>query len=266
MELQLSHGFTHWMSGIFGLIVGSFVNVVVARLPQGESVIRPRSRCPSCRSPIAAYDNIPLLSYLLLRGKCRNCQAAISARYPLIELMTALLFLAAEIRWGWSPLLWIRDWPFIAILVAITFIDLDHRLIPDPLSLGGLVLGILTCWLNPAHAEAIGWLSSLSGAALGFGVFFLLAWVYEKLSGRAGLGGGDVKLLAMLGAFLGPGGVWMTILLSSVLGSVIGISWAWFEKKSADPQDFMKVAIPYGPFLVIGGLYYYFLGDYYSLI
>lgn len=180
----------HGMSIVFGLIVGSFVNVVVARLPQGQSVVRPRSRCPSCLSPIAAYDNIPLLSYLILRGKCRNCQTRISARYPLIELMTALLFLATEIRFGWSPLLWIRDWPFVAILVAITFIDLDHRLIPDPLSLGGLALGILTCWVNPAQAEAIGWFRSLSGAGLGFGVFFLLAWIYQKISGRAGLGGG----------------------------------------------------------------------------
>jgi leader peptidase (prepilin peptidase)/N-methyltransferase len=244
----------HAWSLLLGLMVGSFLNVVIARLPHGESVVKPRSRCPSCGKLIAWYDNIPVLSFSLLRAKCRHCQKRISFRYPLVELMTGVLFLAAEVRYGWSLSLWIRDWPFLAILVAVTFIDLDHRIIPDPLSLGGLVLGLLTCFLDPRISA----LQSVIGAALGFGVFFLLAWGYQKYSGKSGLGGGDVKLLAMLGAFLGPSGVFSTILISSVLGSVVGIGWALIKGK----KDLMKVSIPYGPFLVVGGLYYYLFGDF----
>jgi len=262
MNLFLPAWFTHAMSLSFGLVVGSFVNVVVARLPQGLSVTKPRSRCPSCEKGIAWYDNIPVLSYLYLRGKCRHCKKSISLRYPLIELMTAVVFLAAEVRYGWSPLLWIRDWPWIAILMAITFIDLEHRLIPDVLSLGGLALGLLTCWIGSSQLEPLGWFSSITGALLGFSIFYLLAWSYQKFSGRSGLGGGDIKLLAMLGAFLGPMAVLTTILISSVLGSVVGISWAWIEKtmqrKPGAEQDLMKASIPYGPFLVIGALYSYF--------
>ncbi|MCM2276760.1 MAG: prepilin peptidase [Oligoflexia bacterium] len=245
-------GYLNGMALSVGLIIGSFLNVVVARLPHDQSVIRPRSRCPGCGKGIAWYDNVPVVSYLVLRGKCRHCSMRISPRYPIIELLTGTLFFAAMAQFGLSPALLLRDLPFLAILVAVTFIDLEHRIIPDELSLGGLALGLATCWFDPRLA----WTQALLGAALGFGFFYGLAWAYEKYSGRSGLGGGDVKLLAMLGAFLGPVGVFATILISSVTGSIVGVGWALAQRK----KEVMTSAIPYGPFLVIGGLYYYLFG------
>lgn len=241
------------IAAAFGLVVGSFVNVLIARMPLRKSVVRPGSCCPACLKPIRWYDNIPVISYLFLRGRCRDCSKPISLRYPVVELLTALLFVAVVQRFGWSFLVPVRDWPFVAILVAVTFIDLDHRIIPDPLSLGGLVLGIATAGWVPG----LGWAASLIGAALGFSVFFGFAWIYEKGTGRSGIGGGDIKLLAMLGAFLGLQGVFVTVLISSVLGSVIGLIWAALQRE----KNVMKAAVPFGPFLVIGGLCYYFFGD-----
>jgi leader peptidase (prepilin peptidase)/N-methyltransferase len=171
----------------------------------------------------------------------------------MIEFLTALLFLAVRMKFGWSVPLFIKHWPFVSILLAITFIDLEFRMIPDVLSLGGLALGLLTAWIGPYP----GWLASLTGAALGFGIFYSLAWIYQKLNHRAGLGGGDIKLIAMLGAFLGPSGVFVTILISSVFGSLVGVLWAISSRQ----KDLMKFAIPFGPFLVLGALSYYLLGD-----
>ncbi len=245
---------THLISLILGLIVGSFLNVVVVRLPLGKSIVAPRSSCPSCHQVIRWYDNIPVLSYLLLRGQCRQCRAAISSRYPMIECLTALLFVAVELKVGVSSALVLRHWPLVSILLAVTFIDLEHRIIPDSLSLGGTVLGFLTSFLS----LEIGWRSSLVGFLVGFGFFYLMALVYLQLRGRSGMGGGDIKLLGMIGTFIGWQGVFVTILLSSVLGSVVGLLWArWTSQK-----DLMKFAIPYGPFLVLGALcYYLFLSD-----
>ncbi len=240
---------------VLGLLIGSFLNVVVVRLPQKKSIVFPPSQCTSCKAKIRWWDNIPVVSYIFLLGKCRNCRKKISFRYPVIELLTGLLFLTARIRFGWSPLLFIHDWPFLALLVAITFIDLEHRIIPDSLSLGGLVLGLTTSWFVPSFGLS----SALIGAGVGFGVFYLLAWGYEKYSGVMGLGGGDIKLLAMLGSFVGLGGVYATILIASVFGSLIGIGWGLVTGK----KGLMKVSIPFGPFLVFGALYYYFLGEIY---
>lgn len=236
-----------------GLIVGSFVNVVIARLPSRSSIVKPASHCPLCKNPIHWRDNVPILSFLLLRGRCRHCRTSISPRYPVVEALTAVLFMAAQARLGWGPELWIRAWPFMAALVAITFIDFEHRIIPDPLSLGGLAFGLLTCSLD----SRMPWISAVLGAGLGFGTFYFFSWLYHRLTGRSGLGGGDVKLLAMLGAFLGPLGVFVTILISSVFGSLIGIFWAFFTRQ----KNVMRTAIPYGPFLVVGGLYFYLLGE-----
>lgn len=141
----------------------------------------------------------------------------------------------------------------MVLFMAITFIDLQRRIIPDQLSLGGLVLGLATCWM----VEDPGWKASLIGAGLGFGLFYALAWLYQRSRQRAGLGGGDIKLLAMIGAFVGPMGIFATVFISSVLGSILGLSWAYFSKE----KNLMQVSIPFGPFLVIGGLYYYLLGD-----
>ncbi len=249
---------------IFGLLVGSFLNVVIARLPSGESLVAPPSHCPKCQNRIRWWDNIPVLSYLLLRGQCRSCKTKISIRYPLIELLTGFLFLAASIRFGVTPLLFFRDLPFLAILISVTFIDLEHRLIPDKLSLGGLILGLVTSFFTPG----LGIVSALIGAGVGFGFFYAVAWFYVWRTGQSGLGGGDIKLLAMLGSFIGVFGVLTTILMSSVLGSIMGLIWAWSQKSkdAVDPitgesNSLMKVSIPYGPFLVLGALYYYLLGD-----
>lgn len=168
--------------------------------------------------------------------------------------MTGLLFFTTAYRFGVSPLLFIHDLPFVATLIAITFIDIDHRIIPDELSLGILVLGLLTAGFVPG----LGWPQSLIGAAMGFAIFYGFAWVYEKRTGRSGMGGGDIKLIAGLGAFVGPMGVMGTILVSSLLGSVIGLGFGLFKKE----ERLMKVSIPYGPFLVIGGLYSYWIGDF----
>jgi leader peptidase (prepilin peptidase)/N-methyltransferase len=250
---------------LLGLVIGSFLNVVVCRLPVGISVWRPASRCPSCLKGVHWFDNLPVLSWLLLRGRCRHCRAPISIRYPLIEFMTAVLFLAAWLKFGTSIALFARDLPFLAILVAVTFIDLEHRIIPDELSLGGLVWGLLLAVaLRGGYGSHIGVMTSFGGAFLGFFLFFALSWCYLRISGRVGLGGGDVKLLAMLGAFLGPAGVFATILISSVSGSVVGIAWAlWCRRRGieAASSNIMSASIPYGPFLVIGALYYYLLGD-----
>ncbi len=250
----------HTASFVFGALIGSFTNVIVARLPRGQSIVRPASHCPNCTKPVLKRDNVPILSYLWLRGRCRHCREPISPRYPVIEFLGGLLFLAAELKFGWSPLLVARDWPFITLLLAVTFIDLEHRIIPDSLSLGGLALGLVTCWFVPD----LGWAQGFAGAAIGFGLFYLLAWGYRSFAGRSGLGGGDIKLLAMLGAFLGPAGVFATIMISSILGSIVGIAWGLVARRASSEgqeSNLMGLAIPYGPFLVIGGLYYYFLGD-----
>lgn len=233
--------------------MGSFLNVVILRLPLEKSLVKPGSSCPRCRKRIRWFDNIPVVSYLLLRGKCRNCKKAISARYPLVEFLTALLFFASYQQWGWGVELWVRIWPFLASLVAITFIDLDHRIIPDELSLGGLVYGLATSWIS----TDLSFSSSLIAAVVGFSIFYFFAWAYEKIAHKDGLGGGDIKFLAMLGAFLGLSGVFYTILLSSISGSLLGIFWALATRK----KNLMGLAIPYGPFLVLGALIYLFFKD-----
>lgn len=242
-----------WIVGYLGLVLGSFANVVIHRLPRDKSVVSPPSACPRCNSRVRWVDNIPVISFLLLRGRCRSCKESISIRYPIIELLMAALFLLCYARFGANALLFARDLPLMFLAVVITFIDLDHRIIPDELSYGGLALGLATAYWT----ADLGLFSSILGAALGFSMFFALAWVYEWRTGKQGLGGGDIKLLAMIGAFVGPLGVFHTILISSVLGSVIGIALAIAQKRSS----LMGVAIPYGPFLMIGALYYYFLGE-----
>ena len=246
-----------WVLNLFvltlGLVVGSFTNVLVARMPRGISISHPPSRCPLCLTAVRWRDNVPVLSYLLLRGRCRGCKAPISIRYPLIEVLSALLYLALKLRFGLSWLLLARYFPFATLCLTITFIDLEHRIIPDKLSLPGIVLGLATSW----WVADLGFLHAALGAAAGFGGFYLVAVLYEKYSGKSGLGGGDVKLLAMMGAFLGTWGVLATVLISSVVGSVIGVGWALATRQ----RNIMSSAIPYGPFLVIGGLYYSLLGE-----
>jgi leader peptidase (prepilin peptidase) / N-methyltransferase len=235
---------------VLGAMIGSFLNVCICRLPNEESIVFPGSRCPQCRKPIRFYDNIPLLSYLLLRGKCRHCGAPISIQYPLVEGITGLSSLFLFIRFGPS-LSYLVYFAFVGALIAITVIDLYHQIIPDVISLPGIVVGLLASLIVPQ----ITFLNSLIGVLLGGGSLFLVATVYHWLFKREGMGGGDVKLLAMIGAFLGWKAVILTIFLSSFIGSVTGIILILIKGK-----DF-KYAIPFGPFLSAGAVISLFYGE-----
>ena len=238
------------VSIIFGAMVGSFLNVCIHRLPKEESIVRPGSHCPKCKTPIRFYDNIPLLSYLLLGGKCRHCKAPISIQYPIVEAITALSSFFLFITFGFS-LSFFYYFSFVAALIAITVIDLYHQIIPDVISLPGIVIGLLGSLVIPQ----ITFWSSLIGVISGGGSLFLVATVYQWLFKREGMGGGDVKLLAMIGAFLGWKAVILTIFLSSFIGSIIGITVMLIKGK-----DF-KYAIPFGPFLALGAVISLFWGE-----
>jgi leader peptidase (prepilin peptidase)/N-methyltransferase len=239
------------LAAITGAAIGSFLNVVIYRLPHGFHLGLPsRSACPKCKRRLRWYENIPILSYLVLRGRCAGCSSLVSLRYPLVEVLTALLFVAVYKYFGIS-LSTLYYWVFVAALLAITFIDLDHRIIPDAISLPLAALGVAGSFLIPQ----LGILSSVLGVLLGGGLFWFMGWAYEKATGREGLGFGDVKMLAMIGAFLGPKGTIGTILISSVSGSIVGLVLMIAHKKN------LKLAIPYGPFLALGALIYLFWGD-----
>ena len=234
---------------ILGCVLGSFYNVVIYRLPLGQSIVRPASRCPACGHAIAAYDNIPLVSYLLLGGKCRRCKTPISLRYPIVEGISGLLALLLFRRYGLHPQLAI-EFIFCSLLLIIAMIDLDTGLIPDILSLPGIVLGLALSFLTPR----LSWWDSLLGIILGGGIFYLIARVYTLIRRKEGLGGGDIKLLGMIGAFLGWKGVAFTILVSSVSGTIIALPLMWRSAKGLGSE------LRYGPFLAFGAVSYIFLG------
>ena len=229
----------------YGLCVGSFLNVCIYRLPLNRSIVRPGSSCPSCGMAIRWYDNIPILSYLILRGRCRHCQSAFSFRYPAIEALTGGFALIALYAFGPTTNALVH-FLFFSVLITITFIDLDHRIIPDAISLPGIPLFFGLAFLVPNMT----WQESAMGIAVGGGSLWLVAFIYERLTGNTGMGGGDVKLLAMMGAFIGWKGVLFTVFFSSLTGSVIGITLMLIQKGN------MKLAIPYGPFLATGGIVY----------
>lgn len=239
----------YFFAFIFGAVVGSFLNVCICRLPEGRSIVFPPSACPLCGYQIRWYDNIPIVSFLILRAKCRACHAPISWRYPLVEALNGILTLLLFIKAG-PTLPFLALFLFCSSLVVITFIDLDHQIIPDSISLPGILIGFLFSFFLPWS----GWLNSLSGILLGGGSLFLVAWGYEKLTGKEGMGGGDVKLLAMMGAFLGWRSVPFIIFAASLVGSVIGVSVMMAQKKDG------KLAIPFGPFLAFGAVLYIFYG------
>jgi leader peptidase (prepilin peptidase)/N-methyltransferase len=224
--------FLAW-SALVGATVGSFLNVVVARVPAGLSVVRPRSRCPRCQAPIAWYDNVPVLSWLLLRARCRACGAPISARYPLVELLVAGL--AAFAAWRHGPsLAWAGEVGFLSLLVALAFIDLDTWLLPWALTVPLAGLGLL---LGAAGATPAGGLRAAAlGGAAGFGFFLAVHVVGEKVFKREALGFGDVVLLGGIGAWLGPLGLLPVILLSSLQGAAVGIALLLAGRGSASPR------------------------------
>jgi len=227
---------------LFGAAVGSFLNVCIYRLPEDKSIISPGSHCPQCLKPIRYYDNIPLLSYLLLRGKCRFCGSRISPQYWIVELLTAsfsvLLFLLYPV------VEYLIYFALFCSLVVITFIDLKHQIIPDVISIPGIGAGFLASLVLPR----ITWVDSLLGIALGGGILYAVAMGYYLITKTEGMGGGDIKLLAMIGAFLGAQAVVVTIFVSAFVGSVVGVAMMAFRGKGR------KYAIPYGPFLALGAV------------
>ena len=264
------------VAALFGALVGSFLNVVIHRLPRGESLVRPGSRCPACGRAIKPWNNVPLLAWLWLRGRCRDCGTRIPVRYPLVEALTAALFAGIALRFGATPMapLWMA---FGAALLAVAAIDLDHRVIPDEISLGGLAVGLT---LAPATrvvegaAASAAWGQAASGALLGGGLLWVVGFLHARAcaaSGRRfehwpggdeafprpgsldywtwfpGMGFGDVKLLAMIGAFLGPAGVLQTLVAASLAGLLFGLGWAVLRRSFATPFGF-------GPMLAIGAL------------
>lgn len=234
---------------LVGLCFGSFLNVCIYRLPEGRSIVRPASSCTGCSTPIRWYDNIPVLSYLLLGGRCRTCHTTISPRYPIVELLTGLFALATWLRFGPHTQTAVY-FVFITALLVITFIDIDHRIIPDAISLPGIPIGFIFSFFLP-H---LGWRNSLLGIAIGGGFLFAVAWGYHLLTGKEGMGGGDIKLLGMIGAFIGWQGVLFTIIASSFTGTLVGLALMLRSRKG------MKMAVPFGPFLAIGAILYLFFG------
>ncbi|MBW2311632.1 MAG: prepilin peptidase [Deltaproteobacteria bacterium] len=232
-----------------GAIIGSFLNVCIVRLPKRESLIRPSSHCPHCNEPIRFYDNIPIISYIHLAGKCRHCNKRISLRYPIVEGLTGLMTVALFMRYGPS-VQFLLLLLFSAALLIITFIDLDHQIIPDVVSIPGIPCGVAASLLIPT----ISWLDSLLGILVGGGLLLLIAVGYKWITGREGMGGGDIKLLAMMGAWLGWKAIPFILLASSLIGILIGGGSGLVLKKG------LKTKIPFGPFLSISSIIYIFFG------
>jgi leader peptidase (prepilin peptidase)/N-methyltransferase len=266
-------------AGLLGLVVGSFLNVVIHRLPQGESLLHPGSHCPACAAPVRWFDNVPVFAWIWLRGRCRDCAAPISPRYPAIELLCGVLF--AVIAWSYGPVLMTPVWwIFTAALIATAAIDFDHQIIPDEISLGGLAVALVVV---PAVQVVSGGelagalLRSGAGAVLGGGLFWLVGFLHARVSsalGREfehwpgpgespprpasldywiwfpGVGFGDVKLLAMIGAVLGPAGVMQTLLVASIAGLALGFGWALLTRRWGAPFGFAP-AIAVGALIVV---------------
>ncbi len=234
---------------ILGLMIGSFLNVCIHRLPQSKSIVHPGSMCPKCGREIRFYDNIPVLSYIWLKGKCRNCKSPISPRYPLVEILTGLMAVGVFLKYGLTVQSLIY-FIFVCVLLVITFIDIDHRIILDIITLPGIFIFFAASFFLPE----ISMVESISGILLGGGSLLAVAWGYFLLTRKEGMGGGDIKLLAMMGAVMGWKGVLFTLFASSLVGSVVGIAVMAATKKD------MKLAIPFGPFLSIGAMAYVFFG------
>jgi leader peptidase (prepilin peptidase) / N-methyltransferase len=235
---------------VLGAIIGSFLNVCIYRLPREKSIITPGSSCPHCGKSISFYHNVPLVSYLILKGKCRHCGGQISPRYFAVELLTALLFVALFRVLGLTFDLAVFLM-FVSGLIAISFIDLEFRIIPDTLSLGGVLLGIALAFFRPTFDYK----DALLGVLAGGGVLWAIAFVYELVRKQEGMGGGDIKLLAMIGAFCGIKGVLFSLISGSLLGSMVGIPLMLVKRADA------KYALPFGPFLSFGALLYVLTGD-----
>lgn len=230
---------------IFGAIFGSFANVIIYRLPKGESIAFPGSHCQNCKKPVAWYDNIPIASWFVLRGKCRNCKAKYSIRYAVVEFITASLFCACYLEYGFSWLT-VEYLIFAFGLVVCSFIDFDHMILPDEFTLSGIVIGLIGAAINPDR----NFLESIIGVLTGGGFLWLIAFLYFSFTKNEGMGGGDIKLLAWIGAVLGWKAIPFVIMTSALTGTFVGLIVA-FKSKGG-----MKTAIPFGPYLALGALFY----------
>ena len=235
--------------GVLGLVVGSFLNVCIYRLPRGQSVNWPASRCTTCDRSLAWYENIPVVSWLVLRGRCRTCGERISVMYPIVEAITAALFIAGYFIYGWTPLLAVRL-AFTCAMIVLFMIDLQHYLLPNVIIVPGIVIGFALSLVLPP-----GWKASLIGLVAGGGLLFAIAEAWYRFRGIEGLGMGDVKMLAMIGAFLGWKLMLVTLVLSSFAGSLIGVG------AIALGRGGMKSMLPFGTFLAVGALTAAVAGD-----
>jgi leader peptidase (prepilin peptidase)/N-methyltransferase len=255
---------------LFGLVVGSFLNVCIVRLPEERSIVSPPSHCPRCREQIRWYDNIPVLSFLALRGRCRNCGLPISWRYPLVEVLNGLLWLWTVFEFGISGEALVAM-ALCSSLLVITFIDLDHQIIPDVITLPGMVIGLAVAplFMTPlaqplplplgrllphAGPYLAALLNSLIGLLAGGVPLLLIGWLWQKLRGVEAMGGGDVKLMGMVGSILGWQGAVMTVMVGAFAGSAVGITLIALKRQKADQH------IPFGPFLALGALITLFRG------
>jgi leader peptidase (prepilin peptidase) / N-methyltransferase len=236
--------------GLFGALIGSFLNVCIYRLPRQESIAWPGSHCPRCTHPIAWYDNIPIVSYVVLAGQCRHCGVCIPFRYPMVEILNALGYVG--LFWFFGP-----SWATAAYgllysaLLVVAGTDLSHKIIPNAVTFPGIIVGFVCA----ATVLPLGFLDSMLGVLVGGGILWLLAWASPYLFGKEGMGGGDIKLLAMIGAFLGWKPALMTIMVGSLLGSLVGL--ALIATQVIKREDY----IPFGPFLVCGALVSLFFGQ-----
>jgi len=226
--------------GVFGLMIGSFLNVCIARVPRGESVVSPGSHCPKCNTPIQWYDNIPVLSYLALGAKCRACRAPISVRYPLVEITTAVAFVLQAIAFPDEPILLVSRLVFTAMLIVLFGTDYDTQRLPNVITLPGIVVGLVFSLFTPP-----GIVASLIGAAVGAGILLAVRWIWRKLRGVDAMGLGDVKMLAMIGAFLGWRQIWVVLFVASLTGATVGVLLTMRQGRS------MQTRLPFGTFLAI---------------
>jgi len=242
--------FPYAVACILGALVGSFLNVCIHRLPRRQSIIWPSSHCPSCTTPLAFYDNIPVLSFMLLRGRCRTCGGRISFRYPVVEAINAAGY--GFVLW-WFGATWAAAAYalFFSSLVVVTGIDLTHQIIPDVITLPGIAAGLLFA----ATVLPVGLTNSILGVLVGGGVLWFVAWVSPYLFGREGMGGGDIKLLAMIGAFLGWQPALLTIMIGAMVGSLVGVSLILLKILKREQY------IPFGPFLAVGAVVALFFHD-----
>lgn len=234
---------------MFGTAVGSFLNVCIYRLPLRKSLVWPGSRCPSCDAPVKPYDNVPIAGYLWLGGRCRNCRTPISIQYPIIELITGLVFLGGYLLID-SPAVLVQRLLFACAMIVLFVIDLEHRILPDVITLPGIAIGFAFSLFLPP-----GWRDSLIGIVLGGGFLWLMGELYFRIRHEEGMGFGDVKMLAMVGAFLGWKLMLLTLVLSSFLGSIIGVGMIALNRGD------MKYALPFGTFLAVGAIVAAAVGD-----